>query len=270
MLCTYFLWPGSRVLAQLLRPITAGYRGSGAYSINQSDVFSFTINQASLAQLKYPSAGIHGERKFLIKELNLYHIVVGLPTRSGNFGLKGIYYGFSDYNQSQIGLAYARKLGSKIDIGLQFDYTSIGITGYGNATGINFELGTVFHLTGKLHTGLHAYNPVGGKIGKGQKEKLASVYTFGMGYDASDLFFVSAEVEKEEAQPININIGLQYKFLPRFLSTVGIGTSTSTAFIGFGLEWNNLRCHITTSYHPQLGITPGLLLMYTRQPAREG
>ena len=44
------------------------------------------------------------------------------------------------------------------------------IAGYGNSSAINFEIGTVFHLTDKLHAGVHAYNPVGGKYGKNQKK----------------------------------------------------------------------------------------------------
>jgi hypothetical protein len=130
-----------------------------------------------------------------------------VPTNSGNFGFKAGYFGFSDYNESQMGLAYARKLGSKMDSGVQFNYNGIQVSGYGNSSAINFEIGTIFHLTDKLHAGVHAYNPVGGKYGKNSEEKLASVYTVGLGYEASDKFFISAEIEKEENQPVNINGG---------------------------------------------------------------
>ena len=97
----------------LRRPVAAGYTGLGAYSLNHVDVFSFTANQASLAQLKNTSAGVYGERRFLLSELNNYTAVIGLPTATGNFGIKANYSGFSDYNETQIGLAYARKLGDR-------------------------------------------------------------------------------------------------------------------------------------------------------------
>lgn len=264
LLLTFFLWGSRRACAQVTRrPLTAAYVGKGAYSLHHNDVFSFTVNQASLAQLKNASAGIYGERRFLLEELSLYNIVFGLPTHSGNFGLTGSYYGFSIYNETQLGLAYARKLGSKTDLGIQFDYSSIHMSGYGNANAINFQIGTIFHLSDKLHAGLHVYNPVGGKIGQGEEEKLASVYRMGMGYEPSEKFFVSAEVEKEENQPVNVNVGLQYKFLSRLLARVGIVTSTSTAYVGFGFEWKDLRFDIAAGYHPQLGIIPGLLLIYS-------
>ena len=244
------------------RPVAALYTGLGAYSIDHADVFSFTSNQASLAQMKHASAGVYGERRFLLDELALYQLAVAVPTRSGNFGVKAGYYGFSDYNESQMGLAYGRKLGSKVDVGVQFNYNAIRISSYGNSSAINFEIGTVLHLTDKLHAGVHAYNPVGGKFGKNQEEKLASVYTAGLGYEASEKFFVSAEIEKEENQPVNVNAGMQYKFLPQLMARVGIATNTSNVYAGVGLNLKSFRLDVVAGYHPQLGITPGLMLLY--------
>jgi hypothetical protein len=250
----------------LRRPLAVPYTGLGAYSINNADVFSFTTNQASLAQLKNAAVAVYGERRFLLSELNNYTAAFGLPTRSGNFGIKTGYYGFSEYNETQLGLAYGRKLGNKMDIGAQFNFNGIRIAGYGNASAVSFEIGTVLHLTEKLHAGIHVNNPVGGKFGKDQQEKLSSVYTAGIGYEASDKFFVSTEIIKEEDQPVNVNAGIQYKFLPQLLARTGMSTATSTGWLGIGLSWKSFRVDVTAAYHPQLGITPGLLLLAPLSP----
>ena len=244
------------------RPVAALYTGLGAYSINHADVFSFTNNQASLAQMKNAAAAVYGERRFMLDELSLYQLAVALPTRSGNFGVRAGYFGFSDYNESQVGLAYGRKLGDKVDVGIQFNYNAIRISSYGNSSAINFEIGTILHLTDRLHAGVHAYNPVGGKFGKNQEEKLASIYTVGLGYEASEKFFISAEIEKEENQSVNVNAGMQYRFLPQFMARVGISTNTSNVYAGVGLFLKSFRLDVVAGYHPQLGVTPGLLLLY--------
>lgn len=246
----------------LRRPQTAGYTGLGAYSLNHTDIFSFTANQASLAQLKNAAVGVYGERRFLLSELNNYTATAGLITTSGNFGMKATYSGFSDYNETQIGLAYGRKLGSKIDAGAQFNYNGIRIAEYGNAAALSFEIGVIMHLTDKLQTGIHVNNPVGGKFGKDQQEKLSFVYAIGLGYEASEKFFVSAEIEKEEDQPVNVNAGIQYKFIPQLLVRAGLSTATSSAWAGLGLSIKSFRLDVTTSWHPQLGVTPGLLVLF--------
>lgn len=249
--------------AQIIRrPVAAPYIGLGAYSLNHVDVFSFTANQASLAQLQNAAAGVYAEKRFLLNELNNYTAALALPTRTGNFGLKTNYFGSTDYNETQIGLAYGRKMGTKIDIGAQFNYNGIRIAGYGSTSAISFEIGTILHVTDKLHAGVHVNNPVGGKFGENNLEKLPSVYTVGLGYDASEKFFVGAEIQKEEDQPVNVNVGLQYKFIPQLLARFGMETATSSAWLGIGISWKSFRLDVTTSYHPQLGITPGLLLLF--------
>jgi len=250
-------------------PVSASYVRLGAYSNDHADVFSFHGNPAALAKINTVSAGIYGEKRFLLNELGFYNAAITLPTSSGNFGLDARYYGFSDYNETQVGLAYGRKLGSKVDVGVQFNYYNVRIAGYGNAGTINFEIGTIFHLTGNLSGGLHVYNPVAGSLGKNDEEKLASVYSLGFGYDASEKFFTSIEIEKEEDKPVNVNAGLQYKFLPQLLTRIGISTATSSLFFGVGFEFRKTRFDVTTSYHPQLGITPGLLLLFSQTPQKK-
>jgi len=261
----FFLFVIWSVIAQcqtLRTPIAGPYIGSGAYSINHADVFSFASNQASLAQVENIAAGVYGERRYLLNELSYYHASVAIPTHSGNFGLQAGYFGSVNYNETQIGLTYARKLGNKMDVGVQFNYNSIKATGYGKASAISFEAGTTFHITDKLHTGFHLNNPVGGKFGKNADEKLPSVYTIGFGYDASKQFFFSTEIIKEEDQDINVNAALQYKFIPQLVVRIGMSSATSSVWFGLGLMVQSFRLDITASYHPQLGITPGLLLLF--------
>ncbi|HEV8283690.1 MAG TPA: hypothetical protein VGQ09_05240 [Chitinophagaceae bacterium] len=243
-------------------PISASYLGLGAYSNNHIDVFSFHANQAALAKTKDVSAGIYGEKRFLLKELSLYDASVALPTHSGNFGFDARYYGFADYNETQLGLAYAKNLGSKVDVGVQFNYYAIRVEGYGTASTFNFEVGTILHLTEKMNAGVHVYNPIGGKLGKNEEEKLASLYSAGIGFEASQEFFTSIEIEKEEDKPVNINAGLQYKFLPQLLARGGVSTATSSMYLGVGLYWRSMRLDAIASYHTQLGITPGLVLIF--------
>jgi hypothetical protein len=249
--------------AQMLhRPVAANYTGTGAYSLNHTDVFSFTANQASLAQLKNAAIGIFGERRFFLSELNFFNAVVALPTSTGNFGLNTKYYGFSDYNETQLGLAYGRKLGEKLDIGAQFNYNAIRISSYGSASAISFEAGVVLHLTEKVHTGVHAFNPVGGKFGKDLQEELPSVYTIGLGYDASEKFYVSTEFIKEENRDVNVNATMQYRILPQLHARAGLSAADGITWIGVGFQKNSFRADVCSSYHPQLGLSPGLLFVF--------
>ena len=237
------------------------YLSLGAYSKAQADVFSFTNNQAALASLTAPGIGVYGERRFMLTENSVYAVAAAIPTSLGNIGIQLNYAGFKNFNENKIGLAYARSLGAKVDIGVQFNYYGYRIPSYGNASTINFELGAIVHFTDKLSGGIHIYNPVAGKLGKSGDEKLAAVYKLGAGYDASESFYVSAEIIKEEDKPVNVTGGIQYRFKKQFFVRAGFISETSGGFAGAGLSWKNLRLDISANYHPQLGFSPGLLLI---------
>lgn len=251
----------SLLFCQSLRqPLSGGYAALGSYSGQQADAFCFGHNQAALAQANTVSMALYGEQRFSLAATRFYNAILALPTPKGNFGIQLKYGGFKNFNEMQLGLAYARNLGNKAALGIQFNYYSYQIPAYNSASSVCVELGALLHLTDALHLGLHAYNPVGGQLSK-TGDKLPSAYTLGLGYDASDLFFVSAEMVKEENVPINVNAGVQYQWRKQFFARVGIATATSTPNAGLGVGWGQFRMDVTASYHPVLGLSPGFLLI---------
>ncbi|MEO6406557.1 MAG: hypothetical protein ABIY51_06480 [Ferruginibacter sp.] len=261
-LLSVFLFVSICSYSQSLRyQVALPYISLGAYTTKQQDPFSFINNQAALAQTKAAGAGVYGERRFMLAENSAYGVAVAVPTSLGNIGLSVNYAGFANFNENKIGLAYARSLGSKLDLGVQFNYYGYRVPAYGNASAINFEIGAIMHISDKLNAGIHAYNPAGGKLGKSGDEKLAAAYKFGLGYDASDNFFVSTELIKEEGKAVNAIGGIRYQFMKQFFARVGFMSETGSGYGGVGVSWKNLRLDVTGSYHPQLGFSPGLMLI---------
>ncbi len=258
----FFLFVFGSLSAQSLRkPISASYIGLGAYSIHHVDVFSVTANQAALARIEDPAFGVYGEKRFLLAETNMYSAIIALPTKEGNFAFQADYFGYKNYNESQLGIAYARKVGNKLDLGIKFNYYSFRIPGYENPSTVNFEIGAIVHVSERINAGVHFYNPVGGKLSKTENDKLSSVYSFGLGYEASDNFLMSIEMVKQEDLPVNVNAAVQYNFAKKFFARFGVATENETPFAGAGVSWANFRVDVSASYHPQLGLSPGLLFI---------
>lgn len=259
----YFLLLGfNSIEAQPVRkPIVASYIGLGAYSIHHIDVFSITANQASLAQIKDPTFGVYGEKRFLLAETNMFSGIVAILTKEGNFAFQADYLGYKNYNESQLGIAYARKVGNKLDLGIKFNYYSFRTPGFESPSTVNFEIGAIVHVNEKLNAGIRFYNPIGGKLSKTKNEKLSSVYSFGLGYEASDNFFISVELVKQEDFPVNVNAAVQYDFAKKFFARFGVATENETPFAGAGISWSNFRLDVSGSWHPQLGLSPGLMFI---------
>jgi hypothetical protein len=258
-------------VSQTLRyNISMPYVNLSAYNGKQTDVFSFTGNQAALARLQQVAAGLYGERRFLLAENSAYSMVVAIPTQKGNLGIQLNYAGFTGFNENKLGLAYARSLGKLVDLGIQFNYYGYRIPQYGNEAAVNMELGVLLHFTDQLTGGIHVYNPVGGQLRKTGSEKLASAYKFGLGYEASPSFSISTEVAKEEDKNVKVTGAVQYQFVKQLFARLGFISDTGSGFAGIGLGWKNIRLDFSGSYHPQLGLSPGLLFLFNFKKADNG
>ncbi len=248
--------------AQTVRqPLIGNYLGLGAYSSGRSDAFSFIVNPAALAKTKN-SAGVYSERRFLLNAFSQYTAAAAFQTNSGAFGLQADYFGYSNYNESQLSLAYALPLGSKVDAGVKFNYYNLRIPAYQSSSTFYFEAGVLMHLSEKLHAGFSVYNPVGGNLDKAKNEKIAFVYRGGLGYEVSDKFFLTAEIIKEENKNVGVNAAFQYALVKQLFLRAGINTVTAQPFAGVGLKFGQFRIDVATVYHQQLGISPSVMLLF--------
>jgi hypothetical protein len=248
---------------QLKSNIAAPYIGLSSYSKGFIDAFGINSNVATLGVLKNKAVGIYAERRYGLEELNNFAATIAIPSKSGTFGLQANRFGFSSFNETQIGLGYGKQLSEKISIGGKVNYYSQQIAGYGKANTVNIEAGLLLHLTAKLNAGISAFNPVGGKFGINQTEKLSSIYKFGLGYDVSEKVFIASEFVKEENAPLNFIGAIHYQFEKKFFAKVGVSAAASNFFAAAGIVLHNdLRLDICISHHQQLGISPGVILQY--------
>lgn len=253
----------------LVRPLVLAGLSPGAYSTRHADVFSWVKNQAALARVRRISVGLAGERRFMLPGLQSFQAVWAIPMGAGSFGLQLARGGLQAYRENQLALAYGRPLGDNVDLGLQFNYTSIGAGQYGQASALSFELGSVFHLTGKLHAGLQINNPKGGRFGASRAEQLPFVYTAGLGYDASDKFFVGADITREENQDPVFRVVFVYKPVSQVITRAGVATSITSYWLGAAFILQSFEFGLISVYHQQLGWSPGCTLRFFVRDKKE-
>jgi hypothetical protein len=203
---------------------------------------------------------MYSERRYLLKELNSYLLSAALPLKHGALGFSVKYFSAGAFRQSETGIAYAKKLG-QVDIGAQFSYHTLSITGYGKAGTILIDAGTVWRITDQLQLMAGIRNPAGAGLNK-MNETIAYETNCALGYKVSGQLLLLLEVAKQENKPVNIKAGLQYSPAPAIIIYTGIETATAQPYGAFSLQWNNYRVLMSVRFHQQLGTTPGLGLSY--------
>ncbi len=232
-----------------------------AYSKKQQDAFSFVGNQASLAGINNSGVGFFSEQRFLIKNYSSHQMVFVTKGRNINFGVQFNYTGMKNFNDFSLGLAAGKKLSDKIDIGAQINFNTEKAMLYNRKINLNFESGVLIHLTPVLNVGIHLYNPAGLIIASKKEGRVPGVYKFGVGYDASDDFHISAEMLKEEGMPVSVQVGFQYQYRKKFFTRFCYINNLQRICFVAGITSGKIRMAVHCSSHPQLGITPGISVL---------
>ena len=250
----------------------AGAMGNATVAF--SDFWSVYNNQAGLSRIESITAGINYQNRFLVKELG--HNAAGfvLPTKTGVFGASMQYFGYSLFNETKIGLAYARSFGEKFSTGIQLDYFSRHIAeGYGNASAFTFELGIQTLVSEGVILGVHIFNPVQSGYSGIDSDQIPTVFTLGILYEITDEVLIMVESEKDLDYKPLLRSGLEYRLVEQVCFRLGFSTlpsregesgfSAANLFtFGFGYEWNNLVTDLSASIHQTLGWSPGISLYY--------
>lgn len=251
--------------AQNGAPSIAGARGLalGNTGLTFKDIHSSFRNQAGLAFLPSFGATVTAEQRFLVNEIQTYTAAAAYPTASGTFGLNLSYYGFEDFNEQRIGLAYARKLFSKFALGVQFDYLNTRITEYGSKGIFTFEVGILSQLFPELSLGVHVYSPV--QIEIVEEENLPTIFAFGLNYMPSDKVSILAEVEKDIDFEARVKAGVEYQLVDALSLRVGVATNPTSPSFGLGYRLKSgLGIDVAASYHEVLGFTPAISVVFNR------
>ncbi|PCH98760.1 MAG: hypothetical protein COB85_01035, partial [Bacteroidetes bacterium] len=203
-------------------------------SVMLSGAWAAHHNQAGLTKVEYVTGGIYYENRFGIKELGLSAGLVVLPVNfwdGGVFGLSFSYFGYSMYNDMKIGLAYAKKLGDRYSVGIQFDYlrTSIG-EDYGNKGTVAVEVGLQAELIDDLNIGVHIFNPTRAKAAEYKvqdvvtTERIPTILRFGLSYTFSEKVILTAEVEKDVYTKPSIKAGIEYQAIKQLYLRGGVSS----------------------------------------------
>jgi hypothetical protein len=256
----------SRLLFASGENFTAGARATalGNASVTLADVFSVTTNQAGLGFVEQYAVGIYADRKFLNAAINNFNVAVALPIKkTGTFGINANYYGYKYYNETKVGLAYARSFNSKVAFGVQFDYLRMTALELGSRNFFTFEVGIQYKPWKVLTIGAHVYNPIPYKVEKVYGERLPTIIKFGLGYEPSAKVLLAAEYEQDIHYKPQFKAGVEYRPIKYFTIRAGVQTTPFSASVGFGGNVSGFSMDVSGSYHPVLGFTPQLSMIYS-------
>lgn len=255
----------------LVQPLTAqiGYQlvssasslSMGGASVAQQDEHSIFHNPAGLMGVTRSVALLSSEMRFGLKDLKPIGCAFVLPTASGVLGFTFQNFTFDTYRENKLGVAYARRLSAKFNVGVQLDYVHLKIDEYGSIGLLNFEIGCNTLILKDLVLAVSVFNPMAMKIN--EVERTPSVFRLGLAYTLNPKVLVCLETEKDVAVPAAFKFGFAYQAVESLTLRCGFRTAPSVFSFGLGYKVNkDFTIDIALANHAYLGITPALSLIY--------
>lgn len=245
-----------------LFPKGARAAGTGGNGLLAGDMWSAYNNQAGLAFVDKPSAGVYYENRFLVDQFGINAGVFTLPALTGTFGLTMAYTGIKDYGETRIGIGYGKQLAKKLAMGIQLNYHLQSFAaGYPSLYTFTGEVGLIAEPVKNIFIGVHVFNPTFAKINSKYEDPVQVIFTLGAGYITEKLV-LSAEVEKTRTGDPVPRFGIEYALFRKIRFRSGLGLNPTTIHLGAGWNTGNFLLDFAFSHHEILGFSPQIGMGY--------
>lgn len=243
----------------------AGARSSAVAnaSVTSADCWSTFNNQAGLAWISTPVAGLHFENRYLVKEFSMQAGTLAIPLKPGTIAASYRFFGYSKYYESKFGLGFGRKFSKYFTAGVQVDYLQTHIAeGYGNYNTVVAEIGILTKPTKNFSIGFHLFNPNRIKHRTLPEETVPTVVRFGLGYSFDGKASILFETEKDLDQKPVYKGGIEIAMLHQLYLRCGYATGYEQLSFGLGYKLKKCFADIAFTRHYILGFTSHISLGY--------
>lgn len=252
------------VLAQnTLQSIGGRSAAMGKTGVASYDFWSVNNNQAGLAFMEKSGVGFYYQNLYLVNDLNYNQLSAVLKTYRGGFGVNVSYFGYGQYNEKKVGLAYGMQLGKRFSIGAQLDYLHTYIAqDYGSKGVVTFELGMMAKINEDLTLGAHVFNPISAKLAEYDDERIPTLLSLGLNWKLSSDFTAAVEAQSDIDNPLILKAGLEYNIMDLIYIRIGLSNNPNVFTFGAGLYYSGFRLDFSSSMHQVLGYSPQMSAQY--------
>lgn len=237
--------------------------GMGNAGVATVDVWSAVNNQAALTLLPHAEISAFYKNNFGMSELSLSALSVAVPVKTGVIGGSVAHFGFSEYSETKISIAYAKRLWRIFSLSAQLNYNSLNFTaGYRNATAVSGEIGLFADLDDNFYVGAHVFNPTKSSLSLETGEHLPVIYKAGATYKPLSSLLFCADFIYGSNKKISFCGGMEYYLLSQLCLRAGASSHPELFTLGAGYRYKQINFDVAYSYHNVLGNISSISISY--------
>jgi hypothetical protein len=221
-------------------------------------------NPAGLAEIRGTFFGLYCSNQFHLAELSTVASSVSFPTRTGNYSISYLTFGYSSFRQSQASLSYGKSMGKWIRAGIGVHYLSIRQgAGYQHLFALVPSVGLQLIPMKGITFGAKIFNPASQRFIPSGYQDVPAFFQAGIGYSMGDEVLICAEARKTAGEEVSYYGGAEITLQQIFLIRFGVSSGKMPGFsFGVGYRKNHMSLDLAATRHPLLGFSSGVGLGY--------
>ncbi|MDD4747453.1 MAG: hypothetical protein PHW19_09230 [Salinivirgaceae bacterium] len=239
------------------------YGGASAAGLGQSVVAyskaGYFQNQALITRFDSIYIELYSAIPFAITEFGTHSVFVAAPLLGGVTSFQYQYFGYQSYNENKTGVAYARKLGKGLSIGVQLSWLRVFIPEpYQTSNNLLAEVGLSYELNKYLNFGAHIFNPTLSKPVQDESENPETAIRVGVSYRPIEVVACNIELVQWLNHKTSFRVGIDLQLTNALSIQTGYNHDSQMVGVGIGLDYKSFVFAFAGNYHNVLGYSPHL------------
>ena len=224
------------------------------------DSWSIFHNPAGVAETKNTTGLFSYANKFNVEGLNTLSAAFLKDLGKGKLGLSVFRFGDQLFSEQALSGTYSHSIGIT-SLGIRVNYFEYSSEISRTRPLITIDFGGISRLTENLNFGAYIRNINQAKL-TNVPTAAPIILNVGFSYLPTEKLVINAEVEKDIDFDPGFRMGLEYGFLPKFKSRVGILTEPFTNYFGLGFNTTKLTIDYALTRNNVLGYSHQTSLSY--------
>lgn len=251
------------VVSQSFYP--APFLAMGNASTAQEGVYSLGANPAGMHSIQNMSVAVAYQQHYLGADIQSIAAYVAMPIAANSYvGINAQSYGIPEVTKlNRFGVVYTKLVGDVIASSITLNHHRYYIQNYVDDSALSVDLGLQWIVNEDIRLGAIYKNISQSYFSDFVERSISQDLSLGAYYNMSSALALSIDYTWDILWSLSIlHGGFEYSISDKFFVRGGISTEPIQYALGLGLSFGQFKLDLASSFHPHLGSSPQMALLY--------
>lgn len=243
----------------------APFLAMGNAGTAQEGLYSLSTNPAGIHSVKNTSVAVAYQQHYLGADIQSIAAYAATPIATNSYiGINAQSYGIPELTKlNRLGLVYTKLIGGVIASSIALNHHRYYIQDYVDDNNFSLDLGLQWLVNEEIRLGVVYKNVNKSHFKEYVERSISQDLSLGAYYKMSTALALSFDYTWDVLWSLSIlHGGFEYSLSDMFFVRGGVSTAPIQYSAGIGVSFGQFKLDVASSFHPHLGSSPQMALLY--------